>query len=273
MSWKLPAGNFYGSLVRRRQLPGFTFTESVYAPYLNLPRHCHERAYCCFLLKGAYTEQYEHKTRNCSPSTLVFHPSREEHANRFHESGGRLFRIEIEPARLRSIGEHTALSERPADFRGGRLAVLATHLYREFRDDDLAAALAMEGLILEMFAVAARSTTPPGPGQPPPWLVRVNDLLHERFAENLTLSGIAEAAGVHPVHLVRSFRRFYHSTIGDYLRRLRVEFASQQLAHTETAIAAVALASGFADQSHFTRTFKRLTGVTPATYRAVHRGA
>jgi AraC family transcriptional regulator len=224
-------------------------------------------------LQGAYTEQYDDKIRNCSASTLVFHPSREEHADRFHEDGGRLFRIEIEPERLSSIRKHTPLSERPADFRGGRLAFLATHLYREFREEDPAAALAMEGLILEIFAEATRSNGPLRPARPPRWLRQAHDLLHERFSEGLTLRTIADSVAVHPVHLVRSFRRFYRSTIGEYLRRLRIEFASQQLAATDTPIAAIAVASGFADQSHFSRTFKRLTGLTPAKYRVVYRGA
>jgi AraC family transcriptional regulator len=211
--------------------------------------------------------------RNCSPSTFVFHPSREEHADRFHEDGGRLFRIEIEPGRLSSIREHTPLSEKPADFRGGRLALLATHLYQEFQEEDPAAALAMEGLILEIFAEATRSNAPPGSAHPPSWLRQANDLLREKFSEPLSLSTIADAVAVHPVHLVRTFRRFYRSTIGEYLRRLRIEFAGQQLAATDTPIAAIAVASGFADQSHFTRTFKRLTGLTPAKYRVVYRGA
>jgi AraC family transcriptional regulator len=260
-------------LVGRRQLPGFTFTESVYSPNLNLPKHCHEQAYCCFVLEGAYTEQYEGKIRNCRPSTLVFHPSREEHAERFHENGGRLFRIEIEPGRLNAIREYTSLSERPADFYGGRLALLVTQLYREFREEDLAAPLAMEGLSLEIFAEATRSNPLVTRTCPPRWLGQVNELLREKFRDSLTLKMIADSAGVHPVHLVRSFRRVYRSTIGDYLRRLRVEFASQQLAATDTPLATIALASGFADQSHFTRIFKRLTGLTPAQYRSVYRGA
>jgi AraC family transcriptional regulator len=272
MNYRLPAGRFYGSLPYRRQLPGFTLTESIDSPALRLPRHCHERAYCCFVLKGAYTEQYEKKLRDCSPGTLVFHPSWEEQAEQFHENGGRLFRVEIEPARLSTIREHSSLSQSAAHFRGGRLAYLAGHLYREFREEDAASLLAMEGLILEIIAVATRSSTH-APAQPPHWLVRAHELLHDRFSENLSLETIADLVAVHPVHLARSFRRFYHATIGECVRRVRIEFASQQLAGTDKCLAEIALAAGFADQSHFTRTFKRLTGVTPASYRLVYRGA
>jgi AraC family transcriptional regulator len=224
-------------------------------------------------LRGAYTERYGDRTRSCAPSTLVFHPPAEEHEDLFHQDGGRLFRIEIEPVRLGWIQQHTSLSQHPADFRGGRLAFLATRLYREFCQEDPAAALAMEGLFLEMLAEAARSSTPAPPAHAPRWLGRVKELLHQRFSESLTLRTIAESVSVHPVHLVRTFRRFQQSTIGDYLRRLRVEFAGRQLAATDAPLAAVALASGFADQSHFTKTFKRLTGLTPAQYRAAARGA
>ena len=91
----------------------------------------------------------------------------------------------------------------------------------------------------------------------------MNELLRARFSESLTLNTIAASAAVHPVHLVRTFRRFHQSTVGEHLRRLRIEFASQQLADTDAPLADIALASGFADQSHFTRTFKRLTGLTP----------
>jgi AraC family transcriptional regulator len=163
--------------------------------------------------------------------------------------------------------------ERPADFHGGRLAILAAHLYQEFREQGLATPLAMEGLVLEMLAEAARSSRPRSEPELPHWLRQATSLLHDRFSENLSLADIAAAVAIHPIHLVRTFRRFHRSTVGEYLRRLRVDFASRQLATTDTPLAAVALASGFADQSHFTKAFKRVTGLTPARYRAVYRDA
>jgi AraC family transcriptional regulator len=76
---------------------------------------------------------------------------------------------------------------------------------------------------------------------------------------------------VHPVYLACAFRRHYRSTVGEYVRRLRVEFACRELSATRAPLAQVALAAGFADQSQFSRTFKRVVGLTPTEYRKMFR--
>jgi AraC family transcriptional regulator len=102
---------------------------------------------------------------------------------------------------------------------------------------------------------------------PPRWLRQVRDLLHEGFRQRLTLDGIAESVGVHPAHLARVFRQQQGCTVGDYVRRLRIEYACHCLRTSDTALATVALAAGFSDQSHFSRVFKRQTGLSPAVFR------
>jgi len=72
---------------------------------------------------------------------------------------------------------------------------------------------------------------------------------------------------VHPAHLARAFRAHFRMSMGPYVRRLRLDWAAGELARSDLPLAAVALAAGFADQSHFTRTFKRYLGVTPNVYR------
>jgi AraC family transcriptional regulator len=63
------------------------------------------------------------------------------------------------------------------------------------------------------------------------------------------------------------FRQQYGCTVGDYVRKLRLDFASRQLATSSASLAAIALAAGFADQSHFTKAFRRASGMTPAEWR------
>jgi AraC-like DNA-binding protein len=69
------------------------------------------------------------------------------------------------------------------------------------------------------------------------------------------------------VTLARAFRRRYHCTMGDYVRRQRIERAKQQLRNSRARLAEIAAANGFADQSHFSRLFRHYTGMTPSHFR------
>jgi AraC family transcriptional regulator len=103
----------------------------------------------------------------------------------------------------------------------------------------------------------------------PHWLTQVRDMLHARFQESLSLAEIAATVKVHPVYLARAFRQHYRCSIGEYIRRLRVEFATRQLITSDAPLVEIALAAGFCAQSHFNEFFKRETGLTPREYRTI----
>jgi AraC family transcriptional regulator len=71
------------------------------------------------------------------------------------------------------------------------------------------------------------------------------------------------------VHLARAFRTRYGVSVGEYGRRLRLEWAAAEVARSDTPLALIAARAGFADQSHFTRVFKQHIGATPGAYRRV----
>ena len=127
--------------------------------------------------------------------------------------------------------------------------------------------LIVEGLTSEILGEAARFSLSKREPGPPSWLEQARELLHDQFHEHLTLAQVAGSVGVHETHLSREFRRYYRSTVGEYIRHLRIEFACHKLSTSETPLSAIALAAGFTDQSHFARTFKLRTGMSPATYR------
>jgi AraC family transcriptional regulator len=141
-------------------------------------------------------------------------------------------------------------------------------IYDEFKHLDSASPVAIQGLAMEMFAAVSRNQTNLATHQPQRWLARAGEFLRESFTEHLTITQVASVAGVHPVYLAREFRRFHGCTIGEYIRRLRVERACFQLSASDQSLATIAAGAGFSDQSHFSRTFKRRMGMTPAQYRA-----
>ena len=264
---KLPAGSFYGKTTLRREVAGLVFAESVYREELRIPKHEHAHAFFNLVLEGTYTEVCGNRTRVRGPSTLALHPSGEVHADHWHGLGGRVFHVEIPPSRLEQVRAYSPILDSPGDFQGGFPIWLATRLYQEYLREDDVSPLAMQGLVFEVLAECSRCPSGAPERKRPRWLQQVQELLQDRFAEHLTHELVAAAAGIHPVHLARVFRQHCGCTLGGYVRKLRVDFAARQLLTTAEPLAAIAFAAGFSDQSHFTRTFKRQTGMTPAAFR------
>lgn len=267
MTIELVPGAFFGQTQGHLDVAGLTFAESVYGPGFDIPVHYHARAFFYFVLEGSCEEVSGHRVSTCEPSTVVFHPVAEPHANRWTGPGGRVLHVEISQGRADGIRELAPALNQRAEFRGGAVPWLAMRLYREYSRPDGASPLALEGLALEVLAEVFRRTVPASDCTPPRWLIRTRELLQDRLDQGLSLGEIAAAVGVHPVHLARTFRRHYGCSPGEYLRALRVEFASQQLAKTEASVAEIALAAGFSDQSHLTKTFRHFNGITPGQYR------
>ena len=131
----------------------------------------------------------------------------------------------------------------------------------------------MEGLLLELVAAASRLEDQSGTSSRAPWLEHAREQIHVDLAARPSLTGLAESVGVHPVTLARAFRRAFGCTVGEYVRSLRIERATRQLADTDLPLAEIALAAGFADQSHFSNSFRRYNGHSPHRFRRAIRSA
>jgi AraC-like DNA-binding protein len=94
---------------------------------------------------------------------------------------------------------------------------------------------------------------------------RVREYLSASYMHDVTLTDLAAVADLSTSHLLRSFRKHTGITPHAYLIQMRIE-ASKSLLRLGNAISDVADATGFTDQSHFTRHFKRIMGVTPGQY-------
>jgi AraC-like DNA-binding protein len=266
----LPPGRYYGNRQRSRHVPGVTLIENAYPPAFVIPRHAHATAFFGLVLEGGYRETYGSRCRECNPSSLLFHPPGEIHSETHYDVVVRILSIEPTEQLLAHVGEYGRGLDGPQEFQTGPLLRLGARLYREFRSDDPIAPLAMEGIALELLAGACRQASSRAPAVPR-WLRSVCELVHARFCESLALGELAAAAGVHPAHLARTFRRCYGCTVGDYVRNLRTERARQELRTSDRPLAQLALALGYADQSHFATAFRRQTGMTPSAFRQAFR--
>lgn len=110
----------------------------------------------------------------------------------------------------------------------------------------------------------------------PKWAKEIREIIQDQLDINLNLS-LKEISGelnVHPAYLSREFsKHFDNLSFGDYIRKLRIEKSIGLLKNTDHSLSEIAYLTGFSDQSHFTRIFKKQTGQNPSVYRkALQKG-
>ena len=252
----------------------FRVSVATFAPDFAIPSHFHEWACVSTLLEGRFEQRFPGRVADCPPGAVLGKPPGERHEDRWFAAPSRHLMIEIDPSRHDELGAARPVAEEifHVDRIGAEALAWAAH--RELREADELTPLSLDGIARLLLARLHRGAesvarAPAAPG----WLAQVTELLHDRYAENLRISELAAVAGVHPDHLSRVFVRTHGTSIGAYVRRLRVDAAAALLSGSAASISSVALRTGFSDQSHLTRVFKRQRGVTPARYRISTRGA
>ena len=221
------------------------------------------RSYVVVVLDGAVCKTFRRESTTLAGGTLATLPAGAAHSSAFAQ------RETTRVLALRATDERApfgAALDRRRDLRIAAASALASRMSSELETGDAASELALEGCALQLVASRQRAH-PEGGERPGSWLARVREILHELSPAQPSLAELADAVGRHPAHVARAFRREYGSTIGEYVRALRLERATALLAE-DLPLARIAQDAGFADQSHFTRAFRRHTGLTPARYRA-----
>ena len=261
----------YGAPHLAKDTRNLALLESVYSPALSIPRHAHEHPVCVLVLEGVVSATSSSGTVRCGPNTLRTVPAGEYHSNRYGAERARCFLVAVKPQLAESIAACSpVLREQIHRDDSSRAVRYMRRIYQEFFSADAAMPLAVEGLFLELVAELSRSAE----GQlrrPPAWLREVRDILRDGASTDVSITALGGQVGVHPVHLARVFRAHYGCSPSEYVRMVRVERAAAALRGTDAALASIALEAGYADQSHFTRAFRRAMGVTPARYRASTR--
>ena len=240
----------HGREIARGQVGDWQLSVTRYDRGSAIPTHTHESPYVTVVVRGGYEEISGGLSRQCIAGSIVVHTSGEHHADRF-------------------AAPTTCLN-----IHGGRFAMsgvippvaaagIGSKLRSEFlRPDDYSSQI-IDALMMELDALSHRDR---GDDRVPLWLRETRRRIDSHFRDSLTVSALAVRAGVHATHLARSFRQHYGMTVGEMLRERRIDHARREL-RSGRSLCEIANEAGFADQSHFTRVFRRATGTTPAAFR------
>ena len=124
----------------------------------------------------------------------------------------------------------------------------------------------IEHLLLNVYKKVLKQKS----GKIPEWAKELKGIIQDQIDTNLTLSlkEVSQSLHVHPAYLSREFSKYFDDlTFGDYIRKLRIEKSIQLLKDQKYSLSEIAYLTGFSDQSHFTRIFKKVTGKKPSAYR------
>lgn len=224
-------------------------------PGTRFRRHEHGSVHVCAVLEGGFLEREPDGWRDLAPGTVRVSGAA-RHDCDFGPAGARCLLLELDDAPL-EVATPRYLAGDPCLARLARdLAAVASGSARPFD---------LPGLTAEFLAQIARRLRGRD-GPPPPWLDRVRELLHDTDG-SVPVATLAREAGVHRVHLARTFRDHFGVPVTLYARQLRLQAARRLLAAGDLPLAGVAARAGFADQSHLTRAMREGWGVTPGVLR------
>lgn len=238
--------------------------EDVYLGDRRMPAHEHPESHIVLCLGGVIEHHSNAESYVAIEKTVAYVPAHETHSNMFRGTV-RTFQLELNEA---SLGLRSGEAKVRSLNQFHPSASLMRSIYREFKTPDKFSQLMLQSLATELLVTIHREEDVSDDSKYHiPWLMRVRDLLHEELSENLQLEDLAAQVGVHPAHLTKAFRKRFGQSIGEYVRELRIARARHLLESSDMSIGAIAVATGFVDQSHFTRTFRQSLGRTPNSYR------
>ena len=254
--------------IRRAVAGPFEVTRLVFPPNYRHGAVEPDRDYLVTVLDGAVVKSFSRDAATLSRGSLALLPAGDTHSSSFSTAGAQVLAV-------RAVGGEGAplLGSSLAGRRHDRVSAstaLGWQIAGELETSDASADLALEGLVLQLLATATRASLEP-PARALSWLSAARELLHDRVPGQPSLAELGAAVGRHPTHVARAFRCEYGVTVGEYARSLRLEWAKAQLTLDRVSLARLAVDAGFSDQSHFTRAFRRYTGMTPRRYRELVR--
>jgi len=257
-------GQFYGMTNETIHLDGITLTDTEYSQD-RVPWHFHENNYFTFILEGGMTEGNKKEVYECAAGDLLFHNWQDAHYNIASGRFTRGFHVELGTEWFASFDMINNITEGSIDISNPRVKTLMYNIFKEMKQAGDTGQLSIDALLLEIFVLLGKKKGTVVKKKPK-WVSTIREILHET-PDNWQLADLAKTLNVHPAHLSRDFSKYFDTTLGNYIRSIKVQRALTLLPNRELSLTDISFECGFADQSHFIRSFRSYYHVTPLFYR------
>lgn len=262
MGRQLLHGQFMGTLNRSVSAGGFDVDlRAATLPPEAVEEHSHDVAHFILPLADGYRSLARDPLTArtvFAAGSAIYNPPGVVHRDCFDVAGGLFLSVSV-PADMPGGLDHPALLRGSAEIALHRLVGLSL----DAKEGDR---LLVEDLSLTLTAAVADGHDPSR--HAPDWLVTAAEIVADlATTQGLEIRDIAAQLAVHPVYLARAWRRHFGHSPGTAIRHRRADQAAVQIA-LGLSLAEVAASAGYADQSHMTREYVQVFGLTPGKFRA-----
>jgi AraC-like DNA-binding protein len=240
-----------------------------------VPRHWHDEYQLCLIQSGPSELRYRGNNFPTPPASLFLIYPGEVHSNRAHDSLGCSYRtLFVEAELMRRAAAEVRQEESELPFFPTAVLfdrdIIRRYLEVHFALERPSSSLERQSLLLDLLAAlitrfGENRPAPRGFGSEHQAVSRAFEYLVEHCIENVSLSSLARIANLSQFHFTRVFSEHFGMPPHAFQTQLRVSRAKQLLLRG-CSISEIAFLTGFADQSHLARHFKRLVGVPPGQY-------
>lgn len=232
---------------------------------LTLESHTHEFSLLTVVTSGGFAEGVGRCEDVCVPGDVRLLPAGDPHTNAVRVPSACL-QIEVSPQLMACIAQEIGGVAAAGHLRGELVPMLGSRMMQEVNASDSCSEAALDAIVCDLLSDAGRRQIA-ACRRRPSWLRLVHERIQDSFVEGVSLAELAGAADVHPVHVAREFHRCFGCTVGDLVRRLRLQRACELMRDPRLSLGAIAAEAGFSDQSHFVSQFRRYLGTTPRRFR------
>lgn len=262
----LTKGTYYGEKKLELDSKGIILSEYDYRAE-RTDWHYHENPYFMYVMDGRMYDVNKKQRTACASGSLLLHNWNEAHYNSKESTFARGFHIEFERSWYERNKLNIDLWEGSQAIENPMMHHLLGKIYFEFKCRDPYAELSIDLLLLQLCETLQQEQLADY-GHTPPWVAPLREILHSDHGNLLDLRSLSNELGVHPVHLSRTIPRYFSATLGDYVRQQKIKKALTYLLDPKLSLTEIAYLCNFADQSHFSKTFKLYLGNTPKVFRA-----
>ncbi len=254
---------YFGTTTKSLRTENFNISLTNHPADSQISLHSHDKPYLCLLAFGTYKEE-SYTTDIITHGEVVYRTPNYEHSNSFSNKGGLCLNIEINDHKQFMTLNELQLPIKVTKQKGSVEVYKLLYALKRGLPNDILNIYCYESMIAVINVFNCEGDIN--------WVKKVKELINDNPLASISLDKLSVEFSLHPNYIVRKFKEVTGFKLSEYLTRVRLEHSINHLLTGKENIIAIALESGFFDQSHFNRNFKKHIATTPLHFRKVIKG-